>query len=147
MLSMKDIIDRLKKDQILVGCTQLEIEKLELAFNVKLPAMYKEFLTAMGKSAGKFMLGSSAFWDEVFNFQEWGKELLAENNFKHLPQNAFVFWLHQGYQMAFFIIGEGDNPPVYYFSEGSNQTDFKKVESLTDFFLIQLKMSGIEFRY
>lgn len=140
---MDDIIALLATETLL-PCTAAEVEQLEQQYEIKFPAVYKQFLLTMGKSAGRFMLGSSCFFDELPFLEEGAKELLQENNFKELPPNAFVFWMHQGYQFAFFMPNEGDNPPVYYYHEAHHQTDFIKKElSLTDFYKIQLAMSGI----
>jgi hypothetical protein len=32
-----------------------------------------------------------------------------------MPPDAFVFWMHQGYQFCFFRTSDGDDPPVYYY--------------------------------
>jgi hypothetical protein len=44
-------------------------------------------------------------------FKEAGVESL-------LPSNAFVFYGHQGYEFGFFLLGQGDDPPVYQYVEG-----------------------------
>lgn len=139
---MEELIEIIRaKNQRLVPCSVEQVEELENKAGANLPAVYKQFLTTMGVSADKFMLGSSCFWDELPDLKQGAKELLLENNFKELPDNAFVFWMHQGYQFAFFIMGQGDNPTVYYYNETENQTDFRKDGSLTEFYSIQLKMS------
>jgi len=126
------------------GCSAREIAKIEEFFNVKLPLYYREFLSSMGKEAGKFMRGSSVFYSEIFDLRDGSIRLLNDDNFKPLPVNAFVFWMHQGYQFAFFYWDEGDNPPVYYYLEGEHYEDFEKKEnSFTDFLEKQLIMSGL----
>lgn len=126
------------------GCSEQQVDLIEQHFAVKLPSTYVAFLLRMGKEAGSFMLGSSAFYDEIYSLREYAIELLAENNFKPLPDNAFVFFMHQGYQFGFFDVSEGDNPPVYYYNEGNEQTDFMKEASLAAFFDIQLILSGFK---
>lgn len=126
------------------GCSTREISKIEGSFNLKLPLFYKEFLFSMGKNAGRFMEGSSAFYDEIFDLREGSIRLLSDDNFKPLPDNVFVFWMHQGYQFAFFYLDQGDNPPVYYYYEGENYEDFERKENcFTDFLESQLTMSGL----
>jgi SMI1 / KNR4 family (SUKH-1) len=139
---MKEIAEYLNNaGQSLVGCSEQEIEYLENVKKIKLPNEYKYFLLTMGKSAGNFMRGSSCFWDEIFDLEEGAIELLKENNFKELPQDVFVFFMHQGYQFAFFKLTEGDNPPVYYYGEGHPQSDFVRfANSITDFFRMHLKL-------
>jgi SMI1/KNR4 family protein SUKH-1 len=127
------------------GCSMREVAKIETFFSVKLPLAYREFLVSMGKDAGTFMKGSSVFYNEIFELKEGSIELLKEDNFKPLPGNAFVFWMHQGYQFAFFNLDEGDNPPVYFYYQGEGYEDFeRKEDSFTDFLEKQLVMSGLE---
>ena len=124
--------------------SQQEIRDLELRLKIKLPIQYKDFLLSMGRGAGKFMQGSSVFYDDIFSLNEWGKELIEENGFKELPEDAFVFWMHQGYQLAFFRLSEGEDPPIYYYSETIDQDDYiKKEDSLSAFLQNQMIMSGI----
>lgn len=124
-------------------CNSIDITNIEEKFNIVLPQAYKDFLLTMGRDAGAFMRGSSVFYPDILNLQTWANGLLKENGFTVLPLNSFVFWMHQGYQLAFFSLKEGENPPVYFFSEGRGQRDFVKIEnSLSDFFVNQLKISG-----
>jgi hypothetical protein len=118
----------------LFRCTLAEVQKIEDSFGVKLPLAYKEFLLQMGKGAGRFMAGSSIFYDEIFELEYFAKELLDENSFKSLPEKTFVFWMHQGYQFAFFYLDQGDDPAVYNYCEGLTRGDFLKVsDSITKF--------------
>lgn len=144
-MNIKELAEYLeRKGCDLSGCSEKQIAKIEEFFGVKLPSTYLEFLLAMGKDAGQFMRGSSAFYNEIFDLREGSIELLDENDFKELPDNTFVFWMHQGYQFAFFYLNEGDNPPVYYYYEGKTKNDFEIVEnSFTDFLEKQLIMSGL----
>lgn len=132
----------IQKGVELESCTEDEIRKIENRYNVILPKSYKNFLLLMGKDAGVFMKGSSVFYDEVFELRSWASDLIMENDLKPLPDNSFVFWMHQGYQLAFFKIGEGDNPFIYYYSEGKSQIDYLKTEyTFIEFLRIQLKFS------
>jgi len=121
-----------------------EISRIESFFSIELPSAYKDFLYYMGKEAGAFMRGSSVFYDEIFDLRAGSSRLLEEDEFKPLPDNTFVFWMHQGYQFAFFYLNEGDNPSVYFYYEGKGYEDFEKREiSFMVFLEKQLAMSGL----
>jgi hypothetical protein len=129
----------------MIPCSNDEIIDLEKRYNMQLPTCYTEFLKALGKGAEPFMQGSFCFYDQLDFIQLEAKALLKENNFKDLPKNAFVFWLHQGYQFTFFIDNESDNPSVFYFNETEKQIDFiKTYERLTDFFYDEIINSGFD---
>jgi hypothetical protein len=96
----------------------------------------------MGHSAGKFLQGSDCFFQHLLSLQEWAVELLNENNFpKKLPEDAFVFYMHQGYQFSFFRLSEGDDPPTYSYCEGTNQTTFiKSHKRFSDFMITEVEI-------
>ncbi len=120
-------------------CTEKEIEYVEQYYNTKLPDDYKCFLRHMGRGAGQFLCGSSIFYDEIFDLKEAAHELVIEDNLPDLPADAFVFWMHQGYQMAFFRLN-GDNS-IYFFNEGQDMTGYEKTaNNLADFLFIQTKV-------
>lgn len=102
----------------------------------KLPKTYVEFLLAMGNGTNNgFLRGHSCFFNELDDLKEGAEELLSEDNSKlKLPDNSLVFWMSQGCMFAFFNLDEGDNPPVYFYKELSQQKDFMKItNSITEF--------------
>ncbi len=100
-------------------CTEQQIAQLEQQYHLTLPAAYKEFLRWMGNGAGRFMAGDAAFYDALPQLRAFALEMLAENHVpQRLPDDAFVFSMHEGYQFLFFRTSEGDNPPVYWYGEG-----------------------------
>jgi hypothetical protein len=121
-------------------CNNDEIMLLEKNLGYYLPIAYKEFLQLMGKGAGEFLQGSDCFYQHLLLLQKWALELLKENNFpEKLPEDAFVFFMHQGYQFSFFRFSEGENPPTYYYCEGDNTIVFKKNHNqFSDFLLDEL---------
>ena len=75
----------------------------------------------------------------ILEIKEWAVELLEENSFsKKLTDNQFVFMMYQGYMFWFFNLNEGDNPPIYFYDESLNLTNFKKVSDTLSKFLISL---------
>jgi len=142
--SIEKLVDFLKKsNQVLHPLTKGELSEIEKLCDKSLPLYYQVFLLEMGKGAGNFMKGSFVYFDDIFLLKGEAKGLLEENNMDKLPSDAFVFWMHQGYQLAYFILNESDNPSVYFYSEGSNN-EFVKINSLLDFFKIQLEFSDLE---
>ena len=125
----------------LQSLSEAQIRSVEAFYGVSLPAVYRQFLLLMGNGAGKYMLGSTVFYDDIFNLGEWGEALIEENALSPAPPDAFFFWMHQGYQTAYFKLCDGDDPPVYYFSEGQEQKKFVKESSLSDFLINELLMS------
>ncbi len=111
-------------------CTEEEVVRLEQARSVKLPQAYREFLLWMGSSGGSLFIGSDCFYRDLPLIQKGAVELLEEDQFPlKLPEDAFVFYMHQGYNFDFFRPSEGDDPPVYYYLEDSEQTSFTEVFS------------------
>lgn len=134
-------ISSISSDQI-SPCTEEEVSSLELQLGVSLPSAYREFLLWMGHGAGQLMQGSDCFFAQLLTIQEWAKELLQENSFpEKLPDDAFVFFMHQGYQFSFLRTTEGDDPPIYYFLEDEEQTSFIKIhEHYHEFLATEIEM-------
>ena len=102
------------------GCTPHEIEELERLVGKNLPLSYKDFLLTVGHQAGGFLRGTDKLYEHVAEFTDAARELLAENGLPGgLPEDAFVFYMHQGYEFGYFRAGEGDDPPVYQYFEGN----------------------------
>ena len=125
----------------LLGCKENEIIGIQ-QLGISLPAAYQEFLLWMGHGAGKFLRGSDCFFQHLPYLPEWALELLQENNFpENLPDDAFIFLMHQGYQFRFFRLLEGDDPAIYSYCEGTKQTSFiKSHERFSDFLETEVKI-------
>ena|ERR1700744_2625146 len=129
----------------LYRCSEEDVLAVEDFFGITLPSAYRVFLLNMGNGAGVFMLGSSVFYDEIFNLKDWATELLEEDGFKPLPEDVFVCWMHQGYQFAFFYPNQGDDPPIYFYHENKTKENFEKVaDSFTDFLQQLLASDGLD---
>src|SRR5215472_15285228 len=114
------VVAKLASADELKGCTTEEIDELQRKFLVTLPETYVEWLKAMGRGAGKFLEGSDAFFPTLLELREGAEELLAENKSELvLPQDAFVFLMHQGYQFLYFRTAQPDpDPQVSHYLEG-----------------------------
>jgi hypothetical protein len=70
---IQQVIKKLKaagfddKEAPFIGCSESEIEKLEHHYKIKLPVTYKEFLSAMGKNCGNFLLGYDYTYETLFS--------------------------------------------------------------------------------
>ena len=103
-MSVNNIIPLLTQNGISVeGLSEGAVSQINAQYDSALPEEYVQFLKNLGRGAGKFMRGNSVFYPELLSLQEWGEELLSEHNLA-LPENAYVFWMHQGYQLAYFSI-------------------------------------------
>lgn len=117
-----------------VPCSMGEVHTLEERIGRSLPAAYKEFLLWAGKYAGGFLAGSDWEYGTLPDLQESARALLKEDKFwarlngiemsLDLPDDAFVFLIHQGSSFYFFRFSEGEDPPVYEYLDGMNTTAF-----------------------
>lgn len=135
-------------DKTVIGASKDEIERISRFQNKSLPKAYLEFLEYMG--GGNDILRGSAYTPACFFDEEvkgnallqYSLDLLEENNNTDvkLTDNDFVFMMHQGYIFYVIKLDEGDNPPVYYYSEDVEpaQTELLKISESFSEFLINL---------
>ncbi len=139
-------------------CSEDDIKETEKRFNVRLPAVYKNFLRLIGRNSGNFLQDGS--WHYPFEFCLPGAmDLLEENesSFK-MPDGAFVFIYRSNFFM-YFQTGGSDDPPVYIFLDGKKEPELF-FDSFTDWFktvvegeianhreAAQLYKEGIDSRY
>ncbi|OWA33550.1 hypothetical protein B9G55_19505 [Saccharibacillus sp. O16] len=123
----------------LVGCTEQEVMALESKIGFKLPAVYKEFLFAVGHESGRLFQGTTVHYMNLIEIQEWARELLEENHSPMtLSNTSFVFSMHQGYEIRFFDVHMGENPPVFLWYEGmENPAAAMKLSDTFEEFLLQ----------
>ena len=115
------------------GCTESQIA--EIASNKNLPLRYREFLSEMGQAAGKFFIGTDIFYPSIIGLTNDARELVSEDSAGiALPVDAIAFAMHQGYEVLFFRTTDGDDPPVYHYSEGSGQFQ-RKYDSFTQYLI------------
>jgi hypothetical protein len=137
---MSDIVGKLisygiATPKTIKGCSIEEVHFLENYFNINLPNVYKEFLLTMGHIAGSFYQGTDMFFRHLIDIQKWARDLLEENGQPfQLSNETFVFSMHQGYQFTYFYTLDSNDPPVYYYIEGSSYPE-KKWISFSDFLI------------
>lgn len=139
-MKIQQLEEQLLKDGLvshgdLCGCSPQEVREVETVFGVTLPGFYARFLQKMGRNAGSFLKGSSVFYPELFKLRGYVEELLRETGAEfRLSERDFVFYVHQGYQFAYFQVDAGDDPPVWCFEEGW-EAPIEKWASLSAFLL------------
>lgn len=101
------------------GYSEDDLLRLETLVGLRLPTAYREFLRLVGHGAGWFYGGTHALLPpmQLARLREWADELVKEMGLAPLPQNAMVFWMHQGYKFRYFECSECDDPPVFHFHE------------------------------
>ena len=104
------------------GFSALEVEQSEQSIGFALPIQYREFLLAIGHDAGLLFRGTDILFrnvEDLLELRNEAEDLLEENKETfNLPADAFVFSMHQGYEFNFFVLSEGNDPPVYQYVEG-----------------------------
>jgi hypothetical protein len=120
----------------MAGAYEEEISDLVSEFP-DLPENYIKFLANCGHGV-EFYRGDDYHVKEVKELLSDANFLLyTENDFQSvMPETAFVFWMHGGYQFAFFELEKGDNSPIYFYNEGEDFACFRKVaENFTEFII------------
>ena len=135
-ISKKLIRAGMAKSQEIKGCSPDEIRRLEAHYNLSLPKLYQEFLREMGHRAGLFYQGTDMFYETLIDLREGASQLLREDeSWFQLPDDAFVFFMHQGYQFMYFRTANGnDDPPVFNYLEGDG-TPTQAYDSFSEFLL------------
>ncbi len=102
-----------------VGCSQSEVDSLEISLGFSLPEAYKQYLLWMGKDYSGVYQGSDCFLKNIQPNGIYLQDLLDENNVDYkLPENYLVFFMHQGYVARWFELPkESENPQTYYYHE------------------------------
>jgi hypothetical protein len=107
------------------GYRQDELTAVEARMGVAFPAAYRAFLLWNGREFAPWN-GDDMAVDLVPELQEWALETLADGRHQlQLPADALVFKQHGGYEFDFFRLGEGDDPPVYDYSQPQAEADFR----------------------
>ncbi len=114
-------------------CSENEVSTLQQRLGFVFPQAYTEFLLWMGHGAGGFLQGEAVFYQDL-PLDEDARRLLTEDGITiPLPEDAFVFYMHQGYQFMFLRLTEGANPPVHYYGEEQRDyfTQHENVQTFT----------------
>lgn len=103
--------------ETIVGCSEEEIASLERQYRVRLPDAYRCFLKTMGHKAGSFFQGTDWQYGYLQTLHASAETLLkSANGSFQLPDNAFVFAMHQGYSFLYFLT-DNDDPHVVLYVE------------------------------
>jgi hypothetical protein len=105
------------------GCSAEDLARFQQDQKVELPLAYARFLAGVGRNMGEFLVGSDLWFRELPSQLETARALLEDDAGPELPPDAFVFCSHQGYQFLFFYLGEGPDPAVHYYLEGTARFD------------------------
>lgn len=118
----------------LYGMSHQEIAELTDKYQ-HLPKAYTELMGLLGHgTTAPFWDGQDFFCYSVSSLHEYAVDTLKENEeLITLKDSDFVFWMSQGVLFAFFSINEGDDPPVYLYTEAVHGRFIKAAESLSDF--------------
>lgn len=120
---MNSIVENGLSDQNdFLGCSDKEIQEIEEFYNIKLPKVYIDFLKKMGKSAGAFMAGTDMFYQHLYDLREGAIELLHDSDTDYtLPNEMFVFSMHQGYEFCCFDVTDSSDPKIYQYIEDDDE--------------------------
>jgi hypothetical protein len=117
------------------GCSQPEIDAIEVRFDLQLPPAYSQFLSEIGHRAGDFLAGIDYSYPNLLEFRSWMQELIDQCAISFsLAPTGYVFLSSQGYAFCFFYCNDNPDPPVYCLQEGEKQPQ-KIFDSFSDWLL------------
>ena len=118
----------------LYGMNRDEIRELT-GGSVSFPKAYTELMSILGHgTTAPCWNGQDFFGYAVPRLYDYAAETLAENGEElSLKETDFVFFMSQGVIFAFFDVTEGDDPPVYVYTEAVTGRFIKVSEHLSDF--------------
>jgi hypothetical protein len=93
------------------GCSESDILEVECKYRLKLPPAYRDFLSAAGRGADQFLVGTDWLYPQLLELGEAARDLLYQHTKFKLSDSDFVFLMHQGYQFMYFRTGTGDPDP------------------------------------
>ena len=105
-------------------CTAAEIEAVEAWFGRPLPTAYRAYLRHAGRAEPTAWVGSDARLEVLPDLQQWARDLLVGDGQPPLPEGAFAFAMHQGYQFHWFVADGTDDPPTRHYMEGGEESSF-----------------------
>jgi len=134
------------------GCSALEIKNLESLHpaNLHFSPSVQEFLS-WGEKQIVYMRPVTGFYVKSIEkmLKVMKDKFLTSNNFhqvfipngeKNFPLDGLIFLEHLDYSFEFVRLTEGDDPPVYYFDDDPDRSDFELIypsfsEAIYTFFL------------
>jgi len=140
-ISISDKIIAKFKEEV-ITCTLEEVNELEslLPSQYKLPAAYKEFLLYGGKKIGHWFGHIDSYYRSAkvllkHNYQYVIYLLEREGLNTRLPDNIFVIYEHRNSYFIYFLLTEGEDPPIYGWKRGRGglEASFKINESFSDY--------------
>jgi len=118
-------------------CSAADVATLEQQHGVQLPEVYRQFLFHFGRGLEGYETGTDFTLNWLPGMKPAADRMLAAEGFQTLAENAFVFWMHQGYQFCFFMCSaEHEDPEVWYFNECAPQIGLVKVADTLSHFLM-----------
>jgi len=100
-------------------CSASEVERLQNDSGLPLPAAYKAYLLIAGQAPPSSWFGSDCAVRHLPSLRAAAERILRESGRPPLPNEAFVFLMHQGYQFFHFVAdGRSDDPEIFYYLEG-----------------------------
>ncbi|MFG1885619.1 SMI1/KNR4 family protein [Micromonospora sp. NPDC049102] len=137
MFSISEIAANVGKveSDLVVGISDDEIDQLRISWNFQqLPRTYIDFLRLMGRAAGKILQGTDAFFPVILDMQRASGRFFEDNlGGMQLPPGAFVFAMHQGYQVYWMESTNLSDPAVVLYME-QEPSPMARWQSLTEFF-------------
>lgn len=121
----------------LQGASEEEIQTLERYAGGTFPQVYRDFLTAFGRSAGPLFQGTeSSLSDRMrLRLRKSAEAIVSSSGSQfEIPEMAFVFLMAQGYQFSYFLLADGEDPPVFHYLEGEPGPT-RLAERLSDYYL------------
>ncbi|MEM8718336.1 MAG: SMI1/KNR4 family protein [Cyanobacteria bacterium P01_G01_bin.39] len=126
------------RPDLIKGCSEPEISKLEQKYNVIFPQSYKIFLKNFGHGlGGVIMKECDILYNDAFELTNvLRNEILIEEGDPVLPDKAFVFAGRYNEQFMFFdASGLIEEPPIFLYM--IDEKDFSKIgNSVFDVFNI-----------
>jgi len=124
-------------------CDEWEVRDLEAQLRVEFPPAYKAFLLLAGHGFGPFEGSHYAVDDDLAGVQRAGRGIFRGDG-GDLPGGAFVFFMHQGVAVRFFLLDDGADPAVFEYVE--HWPPVKQIGARLSEFLLQEVGDPDEFR-
>jgi SMI1 / KNR4 family (SUKH-1) len=107
------------------GMTDDEVSHLEHEFKIKLPAIYKQFLSVCGNDCGELIASSVIYCSpHLSSLPEEVQEMIeeyVENTYDPIPDNVLFFASDRGVCYWYFVCDDNPDPAVWLIAEKNKE--------------------------